>query len=248
MYTIVKRYASVICIALILGVGAPLCAQAQSDIVVQKKFLTTAINTFLQRANQMQGIIQKRTDIFTADIQDQLLDGANQSITAFTGYLNDAISAKTVDELRALAGDVYTYRTTEDAVLRQEILSAYFTYFEKTTQQLITARYQNVQDKIISAKNQGRDTISIEGTFSQATVALRNLQDTVAILHEALQNQQTQEGVILVSLDQTENGLKDIQKNISSIYGVFRKITIEGDVILELNKEEQKIQNTFPAW
>lgn len=243
----IKRYIVLVCMALMVGVGVPVSVQAESAIITQKKFLTNAVQTFLQRANAVQRIIQKRTDIFTQDIQDELLDKSNESIVAFTGYLNDVESAQTVDELRTLAGVIYTYRTTEDTILRHKILSAYVMYFEKTTQQLIISRYQNVQNKIVSAKNQGRDTSSIEIVFAHATSALKRLQDIITTLHKSLQDQEGEE-VVFVSLDKIEKGLVDIQEQVTSLYSTFRKISIQGDTVLELDTEERNIRNALPSW
>ncbi len=248
MYVFNKRFVWILGAVLVISASFPIYAHAQSELVNQKKFLTNTLSTFLQRSNQMRDLIQKRVDIFTPDIQGGLLDRANHSIVAFSGYVNDVMAAQTSDELRSLAGNIYVFRTSEDALLTQEVLAAYVAYFEKTTQQLIMTRYQDIQERIVSAKNQGRDTLAIEKIFAQATTALRKLQDTVSALHEIVQVPQSPEGEALISLDQTEKGLEMIQKEVSSIYDIFRRITIQGDSVLELNKEEQKIQSVFPTW
>ncbi len=237
----------IMCSALLIGGGAVYAQQETSELAAQKSFLTSAVNAFLQRANQMQDIIQKRADIFPEGIQEDLLGELSQSVASFSGYLNDIQGAQSSDELRMLAGTIYEYRITEDAIVRQNILSAYISYFEKVAQQRIVSRYETIQEKIINAKNQGKDTAVAEKIFADATASLKNLQETIVALHVILQQQYNTQGDLVNSLYTIEKGLGEIQQQVKDIYATFRKAAIQGDMSLELDTEEQGIQNMFPT-
>ena len=243
-----KNISSIIlCVAILAGGGVAYAQQETPELIAQKNFLTSAVNAFLQRASQMQSVIQKRTDIFPKEIQGDLLAGVSQDITAFLGYLNDIDRAQSSDELRTLAGTIYEYRMTEDALVRQNILSAYISYFEKVAQQRIVSRHENIQEKIISAKNQGKDTTITEKTFAYATISLKKLQETIVALHTILQQKSVIKGDITTSLSAMEKGLGEIEKQVNDIYAIFRRIAIQGNMMPELDTEERGIQNMFPT-
>lgn len=208
----------------------------------QQHFLSAVVDTFLQYLSQLRTTIEKRIDIFNPATARVLLDRITQHEIVYTGYKNDISLAQSPKELYALAAHLYTFRTTQGVALKREMLSVYVAYFQRVTQRLITSRFQTIQNKIISAKNQGKNTASIEEVFSGAVTLMQKIDTTARQLQNALQDP-----VITVSLDDVSIALNNMQKDVSSMYALFRKITLQGDEILELTKEENGIQNIFPA-
>ncbi len=210
--------------------------------IKQQQFLGSVVDTFLQYLSQLQTTIEQRTDIFNPAIASALLDRITQHVVVYTGYKNDIASAQSSADLRALASNLYTFRTTEGVALKRAVLSVYIGYFQRTTQQLISSRFQTIQNKIIAAKNQGKDTTFVEGVFSGAVTLMQKIDTTAHQLQNALQDP-----AVAVSLDDVSIALENMQKDVSSMYTLFRKITIQGDEVLELNKEENGIKGAFPA-
>lgn len=215
---------------------------ADAALARQQQFLSSVVDAFLQYLSQLQATIQKRTDIFSPATANALLDRVTKHEVVYTGYKNDIALAQTSTDLRALATNLYAFRVTEGVALKQAVLSAYVGYFQRTTQQLIASRFQSMQNKIINAKNQGKDITFVEGVFSGAVALMQKIDSTARQLQNALQDP-----AVHVSLDDVSIALNTMQKDVSSMYALFRKITIQGDETLELNQEENGIQGTFPA-
>jgi hypothetical protein len=207
----------------------------------QKQFLNSAIDIFLKHLSQLQKTIEKRNDIFGLSSRETILNQITQQEVIYSGYRNDITSAKNSSELRALANTIYAYRVGDGELLKRMVLGEYVAYFRRTTQQLITSRYQGIQDKVINAKNQGKDTSALEGVLLQANALIKKINNTATDLQNALRDVNAK-----ISLIDVETTLTRMQKDIGSMYTLFRKAVIHGDEVLEITKEEKGIQNTFP--
>ncbi len=214
---------------------------ANLDFAQQQKFVWTAVEVFIQRSLQIQQMIRTQSDVFPPEQTKDLLTRISENLSVLRAYQGAILGTNDSAQLRALVGEITAHRSLVSNEIRRDILIFYVMYFQETTQKKLANRSRAMQEYIYTLRAAGKDTTIIEKIFAPSVSLIEEITTTMHTLLALLKDTEQP-----VSLNEIEVALQTAQKNISAVYSVFRKITFQEKTILDLNKEEEGIQQTFP--